>query len=608
MTKSSADLAVHRIPEAKIDRGSPVEADVDTLMAKGREFHRRGDLEQALKCYDSASKSNPQHAPAWHLSGVVRLQQGDLQQAIESLKKAAELSPEAGYFRNLGEAYQCAGEDSSAVLCFEQALRQDPLNAATWTSMSESLLRMGEVTASLDCLGQALKLNPSELAARFQLANTLKDSGDLDGAASHYRFVLERQPDHLAACVNLASVLRASGEITQALQLLRNAVKRGAHVPAIAYNLANTLVDVGEFDEARSWYQSSISAGHPEPAKVLFNLVSITRFHEQHRDELKRWKEQLDPVFLPAEEATHAHFAFGKVHDDLGDYEQAFSHYQAGNRLVSVTFDPAAHRREVRKTISCWSPQFISPRRSWGNSSAVPIFIVGMPRSGTTLVEQLLARHPKVQAGGERESFRILVEGHASSIGADSDPRQAAERMAQGDLHDIACAYLNEIPLQRGKSRITDKMPSNFLRLGWIATCFPNAAIIHCRRDPRDTCLSAYFQHFTSRLPYAYDLDHLISYYRDYELLMAHWHGLFPGRILDVNYESLVESPEKELNAILEHCGLDAASLQDSAAPQQVRTASTWQVRQPIHTRSRERWRNYQPWIEPLIREFGDQS
>lgn len=607
MTNSSADLAAHHIPGASPEPGFQSESDADSLMSQGREFHRHGHLELALNCYESARRLQPAHAPAWHLSGVVQLQQGELQTAIDHLKKAVELSPQAGYFRNLGEAYQCAGDHSAAVLCFEQSLRQEPLNAGTWSSLSESLMQMGEMTAALDCLGQALKLNPAEVSARFLLANTLKDSGDLDEAASHYRFVLENQPDHLAACVNLASVLRASGEVTQAVQLLRNAVKRGAHVPAIAYNLANTLVDIGEFDEGRIWYQSSLAAGHPEPAKVFYNLASITRFQGQHREELNRWKEQLDPAILPPEQAVYAHFAFGKAHDDLGEFEQAFSHYHAGNRRASVTFDPSAHRREVREIISCWSRKFVDPRRNWGNSSDAPIFIVGMPRSGTTLVEQLLARHSGVQAGGERETFRILVESHAESIGAGTDLRQAAERMTQGDLHEIATAYLDEIPLLPGKSRITDKMPSNFMRLGWIATCFPNAAIIHCRRDPRDTCLSAYFQHFTNRLPYTYDLNHLISYYRDYELLMSHWHGLFPGRILDVQYESLVESPDDEIRSILSHCGLKPEMEAKVIASQPVRTASAWQVRQPIHTRSRQRWRNYQSWIEPLIQEFGDQ-
>ncbi|WP_437229652.1 tetratricopeptide repeat-containing sulfotransferase family protein [Planctomicrobium sp. SH661] len=583
---------------------------VETQLAEGRSLHMQGLLKEALAHYQQVLDMEPGYAPAWHLAGVAKLQLRDVPAAVDSLKRAVQLDAGvAGYHRNLGEAFQAAADFSAAVLSFEQALRLDPVNCGTWTSLSDALLQMGETTPALDCLRQALQLNPDYLAARILLGNVHKDLKELDSAAGNYRFVLQHDPENLVATVNLASVLREQGETHQAIELLRSVVDRGAANPTIAYNLANTLVDVGEFAEARARYASALPL-HPQPAKVLFNLSSIRKFKEEDREQLAQWESIARSRLSTNDDAVHLHFALGKAHDDLGDYTTAFEHYRQGNQLVPVTFDAELHRQQIREVIGCWSHEFLQSRSSWGEETSAPVFIVGMPRSGTTLVEQILSSHPHVQGLGEREEMGQAVQKYEASLGCENQSALAAGRLTQADIHGITADYLAGISLAEGKRRFTDKMPANFLLLGWIATCFPHATLIHCVRDPRDTCLSCYFQHFTARLPYAYDLSHLVAYYRAYEELMKHWHSVLPGRILDVKYEDLVATPEAQSRRLIEHCGLewDDACLQSHAADRSIRTASSWQVRQPIHTGSRRRWVNYREHIGELLQAFGEMT
>lgn len=499
------------------------------------------------------------------------------------------------------------GNLRAAVHCLEQALRINPLDVASWVLMSEILFQAGEVTASLDCLRQALQLAPGDRQARLLLANIQKQLGELDAAIGNYRQILAEDPGHVVAAVNLASSLRAQGKTAEALPWLKQVIKPEGTSPLIHFNYANALVDVGEFAEARQHYQMALRT-HPQPAKVFFNLTAITRFTPDEQSLLQEMESLILSQLKTVDDQIHYHFGMGKALDDLRAYDRAFQHFEQGNSQVTVQFDPEAQREELARWRDCWSESFIQNRQHWSDDTFAPIFIVGMPRSGTTLVEQLLSQLPGVQALGERTRMGNLIEEYSASLGCRHNEVQAVERLTQVDLLKIAQDYQADLPPVPGIHHITDKLPGNFMWLGWIALCFPRAIIVNCRRDPRDVCLSCYFQHFTARIPYSYNLSHLVEQYRNYEQLMAHWHQVLPGRIFDVCYEELVEDPERHMQPIQALLDPPADSPMNVAAAGQriIQTASAWQARQPVYRHARQRWRNYRQHIGPLLAAFGE--
>lgn len=582
--------------------------EVSPLLQQGLAFHQQGQLGAAGEVYREVVAAQPHFGPAWRLLGVIALQQGAAAEACSLLEQAIRLSPEVAEFHyDLALAHQAGGNLQAALLCCERALRMDATLINAWVVLSEVLEKLEQFEPALDCLKQALQLNPDHVQARFLLANAQTRAEELDAAAQNYRWVLQQDPDHVIAAVNLASILRIQGKLDESLRLLRQAQTRQPDSPLIAYNLGNALFDAGQLEETRSLYMAALPH-HPRPAKVFYNLTSVMRFGPEDRTRLEEWEQIARTRIQTQQDVIHLEFALGKAHDDLKDYDQAFAHYRRGNALVPACFDPAAHRQLVTSTIEVSTAEFLQARSSWGSDSPAPLFIVGMPRSGTTLVEQIIARHPRVLSLGEREEMGQLVADAEEWTGHARNPARAAAAADQAVIQRMAGGYLESVNLSDQQLRFTDKMPTNFLLLGWIAICFPQARIIHTRRDPRDVCLSCYFQHFSPAVSFAFDLDHLVEYYSQYERLLAHWKTVLPGRILDIQYEELVEHPEELSRALIAHCGLDwdPACLKSHAVDSLVRTASRWQVRQPIYKSSRGRWRNYRKHIGPLLNAFGE--
>ncbi len=321
---------------------------------------------------------------------------------------------------------------------------------------------------------------------------------------------------------------------------------------------------------------------------------------------------------LKPDQAVALNFALARALDAEGEYEQAFGYFQRGNRLKQseyqqarayfqqgdqrkeAAFDPAAQKEFVDRLIATFTSDFFAERRGWGSEDEGPVLILGMPRSGTTLVEQILASHPEVKAGGELTHLRDLARALAAEFPGLSSPEAAASRE---QLEAMGEEYLSRIrALSAGSRLVTDKLPANFLRLGLIALWLPQAKVIHVRRNPFDTCLSIYFQHFEEGLPYSWDLAHVGAYYREYLRLMAHWRRVLPLPMLEVQYEDLVANQAEKTRDLLAYCGLswDEPCLRFWETERAVDTASLWQVRQPIYTRSIGRWRHYEAHLGPL--------
>lgn len=470
-------------------------------------------------------------------------------------------------------------------------------------NLAQQCLQNSRPAEAIECYQAAVQADPTCTDALAGLADALASTGQGSLAVDCYLQALAIDPSHLVARVNLAALLRKSGRSEDAAELLRPLIAAGNDHPTVGFNFANALSDLGQFDEARKTY-ARVLPRHPRPAKILYNLAQITKFRETDRANLTEWTAIASQSLHTPDDHIHLHFALGKALDDLGDFEAAWPHFATGNDLVATGFDPDAHDRHIEATTARFSASFLRSRTGYGAASEQPVFIVGMPRSGTTLVEQIISAHPQVEARGERREFGGLIEARASALGC-SIP-DAATSLTPQEARELAERYVTTA--DSSAMRFTDKMPFNFLHIGWIALLFPRARIIHVRRDPRAVCLSCYQQHFTERLPFAYRLDHLARYWLAYDRLMDHWRDALPMRLCEVNYESIIASPEETSRQLIDYCGLEwsPACLLSHEQKSSVTTASQWQVRQPIYQSSRARWKHYARHLGPLLASFGD--
>ena len=375
-------------------------------------------------------------------------------------------------------------------------------------------------------------------------------------------------------------------------------------------NLGSVLKDQGKFDEAAAHYDQAILL-RPDHAEAHYYRTDLKTFRAGDADLAVLEALAADPNSLPPDKMVYIHFALGKALEDVGDYPRAFEHLLQGNALKrrEVNYDEAARQQDVPahrrrcSTPACWTAcrRRAIPRQFRSSS-------LGMPRSGSTLVEQILASHPQVHAAGELMNLDRVVRAVFEADGPPIPfPAWLRELDADG-LRRLARAYLASLPtLPDGKTRITDKLPANFVRVGLIRLILPNARIIHTMRDPMDTCVSCFSKLFTD-IPFSYDLAELGRYYRGYHKLMAHWRSVLPaGAMLDVSYEEVIDDLEQQARRLIDYCGLpwDDRCLSFHKASRPVTTSSNVQVRQPLYRGSLGRWRRYEAYLRPLLAEIG---
>jgi tetratricopeptide (TPR) repeat protein len=410
----------------------------------------------------------------------------------------------------------------------------------------------------------------------IRLGNILLDQGNHDDALEVYRGVLAVRPDSAEAHHRIGIVLRELGRLLEAREAAEQATRLSPRHPAYFRNLAELKRFV---------------AGEPLVKEIEALADNAASFSAEERIEL--------------------HFLLAKIYEDLGHYEQCFGQLQAGNALKRelINYDEQTVLGAFERVRAVFTPELIRTRRGAGEASRVPVFIIGMIRSGTTLVEQIIASHPKTFGAGELKSFGNLAAGvHAKQHGAPAFP-EVVTRMTGEDFRKLGARYLAKLsPLAPAAARITNKMPSNHIFAGLIHLSLPNAPIIHVVRDPVDTCMSCFSKLFKEGQHFSYDLVELGRYYRYYRALMAHWRDVLPsGRILDVHYEDLVGDLEGTARRIIAYCGLewDPRCLAFHQTNRPVCTASVVQVRQPIYANAVGRWRHYERHLGPLLAELS---
>jgi Flp pilus assembly protein TadD/LPS sulfotransferase NodH len=528
-----------------------------------------------------------------------------------------------------------AGCPADAVAPLRDAALLQPSNPIIQHDLGLACLEVGHIPDAIAALQRAVANNPRYTDAYFRLGIALEKLGDIGGAVVAYDRATELLPSLTEAWFRAGALVYTLGHRDEAIGCFRRAAATGGKTSfgrlgkaralltedrnqeaelvlrktlaldpsnAMAHDLlGNLLSEFGRFDEARGCFQRAIAIA-PLLAGSYYDLVRSRRVTSDDDGLLRRMEAALATPGLEAAQRLRLHLAIGKAADDLGDYALAMQHFDAADavRRSSLAFDSAAFSIEVDRLIARCTPELIARAPQVGSSDATPVLILGMPRSGTTLVEQIVSMHPEVGAGGELNFWNESGAAWHRSVEAGN----AADGNEASFLSAAAADYLGELRAIAPKAaRVTDKMPFNFLWAGLIHLAFPRAIIIHCRRAAVDTALSIHQTHFHPGLAFPTGGAELVAYFRSYERITDHWRSVLPAdRFLEVDYEVLTREPEPVIRRIIAACGLpwDDACMRPESNPRAVKTPSKWQTRQPIYRTSVARWRRYEPWLGPL--------
>ena len=563
----------------------------------GNAFLELNQPETAVRHYRQALALRPEDAQVLcNLANTLR-QLGHLDEALDCTRRAIALSPGlAMAHNNLGLLLAGRGQRAEAVASYREALRLNPRYVEALNNLGNVLREQGEQREATARYREAVQLDPSRADSHCNLGYALLDARRVAEAAASFRSAVALQPDNVSARLGLAAALRVQGLPDEAEASCRAALAAEPRSTAALALLGELCADRGRFEEAQEHFEHALALD-PDFVPAYGSIAS----HRRMRREDRGWLEGAQRLLargLPLAEEIHLRYALGKFFDDVGEWHKAFISYQAANELTKrhgARYDRARFAGMVDRIISVCDAGFVREPHPGAGDSERPVFIIGMPRSGTSLTEQILASHPQVFGAGEvsywEQAFTALE-------------RDAAGGGATAALAGTARDYLARVGAQAGvASRIADKMPANFLYAGLIHAALPRARFIHMQRHPLDTCLSIYFQNFFNVSPYANDLGNLAHYYGEYLRVMAHWRRtLPPAALLEVPYEALVEDTEGWTRRMLDFIGLpwDPRCLDFHRTDRVIITASKWQVRQQISAGSVGRWRNYQQYLAPL--------
>ncbi|TPL82190.1 tetratricopeptide repeat protein [Mesorhizobium sp. B2-3-14] len=464
-------------------------------------------------------------------------------------------------------------DDELAIKYFARAAAKEPKNPYYQLSLGEAFLKVADYPLAIHHLQRACELKPDLTDALRRLGEAYFMFEKADVAVPLYEKALEIDPDNAFVRTALANTLVALGRMDEATVCLKESIDRRMSVPS-SYN---TLVAVRKF-----------SAEPPELKAIL---------------------DELQKTANPADEPYQLHMAAGKVLDDLGRHDEAMDHFLRAATNKGFDFDIESYGRQVDAWIELFNPEFFAARVGYGDPSETPVFVLGMPRSGTTLTEQICSSHPDVHGAGEHSKLGRVAVANGLKLQPGRPLGRPVMSMTRTQSKALAGEYLSSLRLNAPEAlRIVDKMPHNFELVGLIALLFPNARIVHCVRDPVDNCFSCFTSNLNDAHKYNSDLAVLGLYYREYDRLMRYWKSIFPGRIFENRYEDLVSDQEGQSRRLVEHLGLEwhDACLRFFERAGSVRTLSHWQVRQPIYKSSVKRWKHYEGRLRPLIEALGD--
>jgi len=532
------------------------------------------NFEAAIQYLHQALNLDKTNARAFHVLGMIYVDTEDYPRALECLENASGLAPQHAEYRvSFARILEKASLDYEAGIQYHKACETDPNYLDSFTLYGRFLSEHHRFDEALESTKRAAQIDSQDLDIIDQLGNIYQGMGNADIAIEKFNLALTKEPQRISSLIGLEHTYQETGKLDDAIRLCDDII-------AINLDIPNGYV-----------LKSRIKKSKTEDG-LAEALLKFTTNHE-----------------LDIKTKVSVNFALGKIFDDQNNYTEAFKYYAEGNSLRSIelNYNQEADEAYFSQLIETFNADFFKGHQHFGVTSDLPVVIVGMPRSATTLTEQIISSHPEIQAAGE-----VIFWGRARTamplrLNTKTPFPECVKEMLPEQAKDIASMYestLRKIAGPGAKSirHITDKMPHNFLNVGLIALLFPNVKIIHTKRDPIDTCLSIFFQSFNDGHPYAFDLSHLGFHYRQYERIMRHWHEILPGRIMDIHYSDTIADPEYWSRQLIAHIGLewDDACLAPHKLERSVKTASHWQVRQPIYKTSVERWKNYDEFLNPL--------
>lgn len=525
------------------------------------------------------------------------LRAGRPAEAIVPLQAASHLLPgDAAILHDLGLANLESGRLTEAIAALRSAVAIDASFADAHLRLGIALESSGELSPALQAYGNAAQSPRVAADACYRAGNLLDSLCRTADAIDSFGRAAAAAPGTVLGCIASARALLLGGREREAETILRIALAREPHNPVALDLLGNTLADAGRFEEARACFMRAIERA-PWLSGSYYDVARCCRIGRQDFELIERMRAALALPMLDPSQRSRVHLALGKAADDLGEYEEAMRQFDAAERLRSaaVRFDLSALKARVDRTTRIFTPETISRLAAEGSDDPTPILIVGMPRSGTTLVEQILSAHRAVGAAGELSFWNERGGGWESAGG---------EEPGSGFLAASSREYLRLLRrIAPRPARVTDKMPFNFQWAGLVHAALPRATVIHCRRGPIDTALSIHQTHFSRRMSFPTGGTALVGYIREYERLCAHWRRVLPPeRFIEIDYETLVADPEPVIRQLVAACGLewDEACLRPERNERVVRTASKWQARQPIYRTAVARWRAYEPWLGAL--------
>jgi tetratricopeptide (TPR) repeat protein len=591
---------------------------------------------------------DPMHADSLHLLGVIACRGGRYSTAAELIGRAIGLRKEDPYYQfNMAIALHSLGRIDEAIAYYQGALALKPDYAEAHNNLGSALIAKGDVGAATSHYERAIAINPDHSEAHNNLGNILKDQGRFDEAMAHFGRTLSIDPGRAEAWYNVGVALAAQGKVDETAEHYERALAlkpeyadahnnlgtmraaQGAAEDAAAHyerafainpnhaeahnNLGTVFKDQGRFDDAMLHYERALAI-KPDYTEVHYNRAEVKTFQPGDAD-LTALEAMAARDDWSRGKALYIHFALAKACEDIKDYSRGFEHLRKGNALkrAQIRYDENGVAELFRRTSAVFDASLLRRFEGEGDPSSVPIFVLGMPRSGSSLVEQILASHPRILGAGELTALEAVTRKEFGAGDGSLPYPECVPALDGAALRRLGKSYLSYLPhlppFAGGQVRIVDKTPDNFFRIGLIRLILPNARIIHTMRDPVDTCVSCYSKLFATGLHFSYDLAELGRYYRRYSELMTHWRSvLSPGAMLDVAYEDVVDDLEGQARRLIDYCGLpwDDRCIAFHKTSRPVKTASAVQVRKPLFRTSLQRWRRYEESLTPLLDELAE--
>jgi len=586
----------------------------------------------------------PDNAQALTLLGLAlgRLGKGD--EAIESLRRAVHLDPaQPDAWRALGDHYSALEMRDAADEAFAQQIRHStkdpklmvpalalaenripeaeallrehlrhyPTDVAAIRMLAEVAARIGRIADSETLLARCIELAPGFAIARQNYAMMLHRANKPEAAMRETNMLLADDPTNPGLRNLKAAIFGRIGEFEKAITQYKAVLTDYPRQPRIWMSLGHALKTAGENAASIEAYRRCIEL-MPQFGEVWWSLANLKTFRFTSED-IATMREQLERSDLTNNDRFHFDFALGKALEDAGEYAESFAAYTRGNALRRklIRYDADDTEAHVARSRKLFTPEFLATRRGVGCPAPDPIFVVGLPRAGSTLIEQILATHSQVEGTQELPDVTMIarIVGRRTTRAEGTAYPRALDKFSADEMRAFGEQYLAQTRIQRKTDRpfFIDKMPNNFAHVGLIHLMLPNAKIIDARRHPLGCCFSCFKQHFARGQNFTYDLAEIGRYYRNYVELMDHFDTVLPGRVHRVFYENMVEDTESEVRKLLEYCGLpfEEGVLRFHENQRAVRTASSEQVRRPIFREGMEQWRHFEPWLDPLKRSLG---